>query len=292
MSPEVVPVSVVVPTLGRAELLERCLASVAACSPAADEILVVDQSGRPEIAELVDARGGVRARLVACSGVGVSRSRNVGLAAARNDVVLVTDDDCTVESDWVETAWRLMPADGRTILTGRVLPVGDPRFVPSTIDLPTRRDYTGKRRGGLLFGNNMVLPRSSVLSDDGGFDERFGPREAAEDNEFCYRWLTAGRSLVYEPALVVFHHDWRTPEQLEELYVRYARGEGFFYAKHLRRGDVRMLRFIARDVLWSIRGLLSAVVKRRKRWTDFRRAIPRGMPYGFRDGWRTFGAAR
>jgi glycosyltransferase involved in cell wall biosynthesis len=289
MTSDVVPVSVVIPTIGRAELLARCLESVAACRPPADEIIVVDQSGKAEVADVVARFGHARARLVTCPGRGVSKSRNAGLAAARNDLVLVTDDDCTVEPDWAVTAHRLIPEDGNTIVTGRVLPVGDPSSVPSTIASRTRRDYTGEQRGGLLFGNNMVLPRFAVLAADGGFDERFGPQEAAEDNEFCYRWLKAGKSLVYEPSLVVHHHDWRTPGQLQELYVRYARGEGFFYAKHLRRGDLRMLRFIARDVYWSLRGLAAAFVKRRRRWTDFRRAILTGMPRGFRDGWREFG---
>jgi GT2 family glycosyltransferase len=122
----------------------------------------------------------------------------------------------------------------------------------------------------------------------GGFDERFGPAEAAEDNEFCYRWLRAGGELVFEPALVVWHHDWRSPEQLEELYVRYARGQGFLYAKHLRAGDLHMLRWIARDLYWAGRGALSGLLKRRERWTDPRRGIRRGLPGGFLAGWRTY----
>jgi glycosyltransferase involved in cell wall biosynthesis len=285
----VLPVSVVIPTAGRARPLERVLASIAACRPAPAEVLVVDQSGDAAVDEVVRRYAPARARLVPCNGRGVSSGRNVGLRQASHELVLVTDDDCTVEPDWVGKAWRLAAGDTDTIITGRVLPVGDARAVPSTIDDPERRDYTGERRGGLLFPNNMALNRSAVLALDGGFDERFGPEEAAEDNEFCYRWLKAGKRLVYEPSLVVHHHDWRTPAELESLYRRYARGEGFFYAKHLRSGDLRMLRFIARDLVWSVRGLLAAVLKRRERWTDFRRATLAGLPGGFRDGWRTYG---
>jgi glycosyltransferase involved in cell wall biosynthesis len=36
------PVTVVVPTIGCPELLEACLASLAACEPRADEVLVAD----------------------------------------------------------------------------------------------------------------------------------------------------------------------------------------------------------------------------------------------------------
>ena len=286
---ETIACSVVVPTVGRPRQLEAALESIAVCRPRAAEILVVDQSGDPDVARLVDRFASAGAHVVRCRGRGVSKGRNEGIRSARHELVLVTDDDCTVEPYWVGRARQLMGEDPDRIVTGRVIPVGDARLVPSTIEHAERRDYTGELRGGLLFPNNMALARSAVLALDGGFDERFGPEEAAEDNEFCYRWLKAGKTLLYEPSLTVFHHDWRTPPELERLYLRYARGEGFFYAKHLRRGDLRMLRFIARDLWWSLRGLAAAALKKRERWTDPRRAILPQMPRGLRDGWRVFG---
>jgi GT2 family glycosyltransferase len=285
---EVASVSVVVPTLGRVELLRSCLESLARCRPRAAEILVVDQSGDPAVASLVAESG---AALVACEGRGVSLGRNVGLRRARHDIVLVTDDDCVVESGWIGAAWRLMRDDPEKIVTGRVLPVGAPSAVLDTMDEPVPRDFTGQVRGGLLFPNNMAVSRSLVLAA-GGFDERFGPEEAAEDNDFCYRWLRGGGRLLYSPELTVWHNDWRSPEELERLYVRYARGEGFLYAKHLRQGDLRMLRFIVRDLWWGLRSQASALVKRRARWTDPRRATLRWLPSGFVHGWRVFGADR
>ena len=283
-----VPVTVVIPTIGRADPLRRCLRSLATCVPRAEEVLVVDQGGDPEVAAVVAEHSGAGARLVPCTGRGVALGRNVGLRLARHETVCITDDDCTVSPDWIEVAHLLAERRPVEIVTGRVLPVGDPRRVPSTNDDPLPRDLSAMRVGGFLFPNNVVLPRDEVLAA-GGFDEHFGPEEAAEDNEFCYRWLKGGGRLSYEPSLVVHHHDWRTPEQLEALYVRYARGEGFFYAKHLRRGDLRMLRFLARDVVWAARGLLSAALNGRESWTDSRRGILRGLPGGFVHGWRVYG---
>lgn len=285
------PVSVVIPTIGRVALLRACLSTIAACRPRADETLVVDQSHDPEVAALVDEFAEAGVRLVPCHGRGVAKGRNDGLHAAANEIVLITDDDCTVAEDWIATAWRLMGPEPRKIVTGRVLPVGDPMAVPSTIDDPEPHEFTGPPRTGALFPNNVALPCSMALAL-GGFDEHFSPTEFAEDNEFCYRWLKAGHRLLYEPALTVWHHDWRTPEQLERLYVTYARGEGFLYAKHLRRGDLRILRFIARDLVWALRANVSAVVKRRPRWTDPRRATLRGLPAGFLLGWRVYGRER
>lgn len=287
---ERLPVTVIVPTIGRSSVLRECLESIAACRPGPAEILVVDQSHDPAVAELVDGLASARARLVPSHGRGVARGRNDGLKAAVHDVVLATDDDCTVAPDWVATGARLAEEHPGALVTGRVRPVGDARAVPSTIEDPSPRDLTGDRWGGFLFSNNMVVPRDAVLAI-GGFDERFGPEEVAEDNELCYRWVRSGRHLFYEPALVVDHHDWRPPDELERLYVRYARGEGFFYAKHLRQGDPRMLLFLARDLTAAGRSLASATFKGREAWTDSRRGILRGLPRGLLDGWRTFGDA-
>jgi GT2 family glycosyltransferase len=279
-----VPVSVAIPTIGRTDPLRRCLESLAACAPRAAEILVVDQSQDPAVAQLVMEFAPAHARLVPCDGVGPSKARNVGLHAAQNAIVALTDDDCIVSTDWVGTAWQLMERDSERIVTGRVLPAGDPRAVPSTREDTTPRDFTGTLEMGVLFSNNMVVDRSLTLAA-GGFDERF---QTAEDNDLCYRWLKAGRRLQFEPSLVVWHLDWRTHDELVRLYVRYMEGEGLLYAKHLLHGDLRMLRLIGRDVGWWLRAVAAAVVKGTPRWADPRRAILRGLPVGLWRGWREF----
>jgi GT2 family glycosyltransferase len=287
MAAEVLPVSVAIPTIGRLGPLRQCLQSLAGCRPRADEVLVVDQSHDPAVAELVAEFASARARLVRCVGKGPASGRNTGLREAQHDIIAMTDDDCTVAADWVAIAWQMMQSDPEKVVTGRVLPVGDPRAVPSTKEDTTPQDFTGDVRMDALYSGNMVLNRALALAE-GGFDERFGPDEVAEDNDFCYRWLKAGRRLYFEPALVVWHHDSKSPSELDRQYVRYMRGQGFLYAKHLREGDLRMLGNIGRDLLWSARGLAAGVVKRTPRWTDPRRAILRGLPAGLLRGWRVY----
>lgn len=286
MTADVLPVSVVVPTLGRASL-RACVESLVACTPRAAEILLVTQGDGGAVDTLANEFTEMGVRVVPCPGRGVARGRNLGLSVAAHELVLITDDDCTVVPDWVGTAASLAAAHRGAIVTGRVLPVGDPDVVPSFKDDPEPHDFTGEVHGGALFPNNMVCERSAVLAA-GGFDERFSPDEAAEDNDFCYRWLRAGGSLRYEPSLVVRHHDWRSADELRRLYVRYARGQGFFYAKHLRRGDRTMLRWIGRDVYWAARGAVAARVRRRPGWIDPRRGIARGLPGGFVRGVRVY----
>jgi GT2 family glycosyltransferase len=283
---ESLPVSVLIPTIGRLERLRACLESIARCDERAAEVVVVDQSGGGEVAALVGEFASLSARVVPCSGRGISVGMNLGLRRAAHDVVLVTHDDCTVAPSWVGAAARLMSSDPAMIVTGRVLPAGDnPLAVPSTIDSPSPYDFTGGLHSGALYPNNMALNRSAVLAC-GGFDERF--KTAAEDNDFSYRWLRAGRRLRYEPELVVWHHDWRSQEELESLYVDYWRWQGVFYAKHLRRGDMAILRFLARDFYFGMRAFAARVVRGRPRWSDWRRGIFRGLPRGLVEGWRLF----
>lgn len=273
--PEIVPVSVVVPTIGRPRQLQACLGSLAQCSPRAAEILIVDQSVTDEIEHVAQGFQSVGARTVRSSPRGVAVARNQGLRAAIHETVLMTDDDCTVSPDWIGTGWRLLEGDPRLIVSGRVLGVGDEQTVPSTISDTVRRDYTGTIHCGVLFTNNVALNREAVLAI-GAFDDAF---ETAEDNDLCYRWLTSGGRLVYEPALLVWHHHWRSPAELKRLYVSYWRGQGALYAKHLRAGDRRMLRLAARDVYWRLRAPLGGAGGLRVAAIEAR-GIVLGLPVG------------
>jgi len=252
-----VPVSVVIPTVGRPELVAQALDSLGRCDPRAAEVLVVDQSVDGSVAEVVQRFSHVGARLVSLEPPNLSRARNLGLAEAAEDFVLFIDDDCTVHESWAETGWRLLDADPDRIVTGRVL--GTSANVPSVREDDERHDYTGELRCEVLYPNNMAARRTALL-EFGGFDERF--QGAGEDLDLCYRWLRAGRSLWFEPELVVWHHDWRSPPELSRLYERYWREQARFYGKHLRRGDVRVVRFVVRDAAYGLLYLVRAAGRR------------------------------
>ncbi|QEC48498.1 glycosyltransferase [Baekduia soli] len=260
------PVSVLIPTIGRIPLLERCLESVLACDPPPDEIVVVDQSGAADVVDLLRRLGVTRLRRVACDGRGTAAAMNVGLGAVRHDTMLVTHDDCTVDRAWVGVGARLAAAAPGALITGRVLAPRDAEYVPSTKDDPVAREHTGEVTTGLLYPANMVASRVALV-ELGGFDERPGLL-VAEDNDLCYRWLIAGRRLRYEPELVVWHHDWRTPDQLVRTHVAYARGQGAFYAKHLCAGDRQVLDMLRWDLRQGLRAMVRGRLSRTPRWQD------------------------
>jgi GT2 family glycosyltransferase len=256
---EVVDVSVLIPTIGRARLLEECLRSLESCRPRAREIVIVDQSRADEVAAVVSAFGHIGARTVPMDERGVARARNRGLEEVRHEVMALTDDDCVVDPSWIGVAWELAQGNPGAILTGRVLPGSGEGHVPSTRTDEEPRDFTGEPHAGAIYTNNSVVPRSEAVAL-GGFDERF---PNASDNDFGYRWLVTGRPMRFDPRLVVWHRDWRTPAQVRRLYWKYGRWQGAFYAKHLLKGDRRVLRFLRWDLEFLARTLWLRVVRRR-----------------------------
>ena len=277
-----VDVSVVVPTIGRARLLRQLLATLVACDPAPAEILVVDQSRDGVCQAVVFEYEAFGASFVSCDGSGAARARNVGFQRASHEIVLCTDDDCTVAPDWVGRAVACMISRPEGMVTGRVLPAGDAQRVPSTQQQAEPHEYQGEGAFDVLYSGNMAASRSRVLTL-GGFDERLSP---ADDNDLCYRWLRAGQQLRYESSMVVWHHDWRTTYALDRLAVDYARGQGAFYGKHVRRGDMRMLAFAARDLSAGLRGTVASWARGRPDGFDWRRGVLRGLPAGFVRGLR------
>jgi GT2 family glycosyltransferase len=259
--------SVVVPTVGRVGLLTACLQSILRCDPPPDEVVVVDQSGGGEVRRCVSALAATNVRVVTCPGRGIARATNLGFASARHDMVLVTHDDCSVAPDWVSVARRLLRRHRGSILTGRVLPPDRSGYVPSTITSEEAHDYTGSITSGVLYPANMATDRKVFLAF-GGFDERHGLALAAEDNDLCFRWLCAARSLRYEPDLVVWHNDWRAQAELIRTHVTYAHGQGAFYAKHLRAGDRRILPLLLWDLGHGIRSVAGGALLGRPRWKD------------------------
>jgi len=279
----VAAVSVVLPTIGRPDLVRACLDSLARCQPRADEILVIDSSDDELVAGIVADFATAGARRIEFPTRGIGGAFNLGLREAEHEIVLLTNDDCTVEPVWVERGLRHASRDANTIVTGRVRPRGDPSVVPSTIDDPAEREYSGGA-DFVLYTQSMAL-HSSVLLEFGGFDERIQP--AAEDNDLSYRWLRAGRRILYEPDFVVWHHDWRSREQLARLYINYGVGQGMVYGKHLRRGDLFVVRYLAGALVAGTRGVVARVVRRHpETYVDPRLGFLRGLPVGLVRGWR------
>jgi GT2 family glycosyltransferase len=252
-------VTLVIPTLGR-PILAECLGAVLAGTAWPGAIVVVDQGRSDEIARwLEDLRGlGIDARHERCDGRGRALGLNVGLRLARTPFVVITDDDCTPGADWVEGYARHLRAEPGTVFTGRVAAGGEGRVLHTVTD---DRPAVARRPGwnfDRLSGGNCGMS-VEVLRKVGLFDPDPCMRYA-EDGEWAYRALKAGAPIAYAPELVVEHLGWRELDERLDQYRGYARSQGAFYGKHLRRGDafitLRVAVHLARALRRWLRGTL------------------------------------
>ena len=240
-------ITVVIPTVGRA-LLEGCLDSIAAGTVWPGEIVVVDQSRTDLIVPWVERLqlAGLSVTHLRSDESGIAAATNRGLERVPTPYVATTHDDCRVRADWLETISDRVRLIGDAIVTGRVEPEGDGvvlTIVTSAEPMTYTRPMIDR---DVLFPPNMALP-IRLLDRIGYLDEHPSLRLAGEDNEWAYRALRSGIPIVYDPDAMVSHVAWQGRDELKEVYQRYARGQGAFYGKYVRRGDPFIVTRAIRD---------------------------------------------
>ncbi len=224
-------VSVVVPTGGRMDLLDRCLDALSrqTLGPGRYEIIIVDDEPNHHTLHLV---AGWRARLqqrgprlvyVSNAGPhGPAASRNRGWHVAQAPIVAFTDDDTVPTPGWLANA--LTAFDERVdALCGRVeMPL------PAT---PTEHQREARQREEAEFAANNCFCRKRILEQLGGFDERF-TAPWREDADLFFRLIDAGANIVRAPQALVVHPVPPAPWGASLLQVRKFAFDALLYKKH------------------------------------------------------------
>lgn len=125
--------SAVIPTRDRPDDLRKCIQSLLEQSRPPDDIIVVDD-GKLDwqpLADMAQAAGVGFVYIPKEGPPGQSRSRNIGVAYSRSDIIFFFDDDVVLESEYMEAILRLYEADGQRHIggIGGVI-VNDPRIGP------------------------------------------------------------------------------------------------------------------------------------------------------------------
>lgn len=230
-------VTLVIPTLGR-PIIAKCLGAILAGSAWPKAIVVVDQGGSGRIARQLEdlCALGVEARYQRSGGRGRALGLNEGLRLVTTPFVVITDDDCVPDGQWIEHFAAHFANEPGAVFTGQVAAAGEERVISIVSD---QRRATSRKPGfsfDRLSGGNCGMGLK-VLQRIGLFDE--DPcMSFAEDGEWAYRVLKAGIPVVYSPDLIVAHVGWRSSDERLSQYRRYARSHGAFFGKHLRHGDL------------------------------------------------------
>ena len=301
-------ISVVICTRDREETISQALESVANCDYPAFDIHIMDQSTRPATRERVEALAARFRSKVAIiyhhlDKAGLSRASNAGARASDGALIAYTDDDVIVPTDWLTTIARAFAADPQAgLLYGQVLVpeelkprVKDGVIVPSlTWEKPERLIRGGKFKIWGM-GANMAITRV-MFEDVGGFDEALGgggPLRSSQDFDFAYRTFLRGYAILLEPTVMVDHFGTRTADQWPDTMVNYGIGDGAFYSKHIRCGDMRALWLLlktygisrARELRHSLR---TGKYERGQYSINLVVGVQKAMPFGVDKRFRLF----
>ena len=213
------PISIVIPSHHRADLLRHCLASVQTHSPFGTQVIVVDDGSRDEvIGQTASEFTGVEV-IRHPRPLGFCRAANAGIAASRAPIIEMLNDDTKVTADWADAALKRFrdPAVGAVaplVLQG---PRGDAvPVIDSAGDEYDLGGFARKRGHGLplchtylescdVFGASAssAFYRADVLRVVGRFPVEFGAY--FEDVDLAWRIGRAGYRTIYEPASRVWH---------------------------------------------------------------------------------------
>ncbi len=211
--------SVVIPTLGRA-ILVQTLESLARCTDMAQlEIIVAGNIPDPAVAAAVASLQAAHPQIqhlpISFAKGDSSEKKNAGWRAARAGLVAFLDDDVIVQPDWPQ---RML----EPFREARVGLVSGPSLVPEALPRMARlagltlaskaAGYVAARytaghpdnfdaKWSNLIGCNMAF-RKDVLAALGGFDVAFWP---GEEMLAAFRATQAGHTLVFVPRAALQH---------------------------------------------------------------------------------------
>ena len=102
-------ITIIIPALNEEKYIPQTLASIRNLDRQPDEIIVVDANSTDKTAQLAKAAG---ARIITVDRRSIGYSRQKGLEAATGDIVVYTDADTILPTDWLSTILTLMEKRG------------------------------------------------------------------------------------------------------------------------------------------------------------------------------------
>jgi GT2 family glycosyltransferase len=237
MSERHVALSVVIATAGRTDLLCEQLAALAQqASPVAWEVVVADNlGGGGSVAAVARFRTDLDVRVVDASGRrGAAHARNVGVRAARGELVAFLDDDDVVADGWLAAIVAALAE--HDVVAARV----DSDFLNEDWIVAVRGRPQNERLWAwyrspsmtIAFGGTIALSRAAHDAV-GGFDETLPTHE---DADYVIRLRNAGYDVHFEREAVVYVRHRQSLGSIFRQSLFYGEALPAFYRKHVPLG--------------------------------------------------------
>lgn len=252
--------TVIIPTRNRQDGLIKSVESVLNTTYKDFEIVVVDQNPSDDTLfklENLSKKKEEKHKIhyFRSSKVGVAAGRNEGIKASKSEYVVITDDDCIAERDWLlhyERGFNDHPDVG--IIMGSVkrgehdISQGTiPGFQPHDVKKINTLNDLELRNLGLGMGANCAI-RRSVFNTIGLFDEIC---IGADDWEFFIRAVLCNIPIMIYPDAVVYHMGFRSWNNIIKLSNKYMFDYTKVLIKYIRLGFLRFILILAYQLMFA-----------------------------------------
>jgi GT2 family glycosyltransferase len=163
-----------------------------------------------------------------------SAARNLGATESSGDLILFTDSDCVVDSNWTSSALTAASDDKHVVGGGIRFPEENAWDLGDNIAVFHSLHVSSKSRvvTGYVGSNNLAVDRT-VFESVNGFDP---DQWVGEDWDFLNRVRAKGITVHFDPSFAVLH---RSGRDSKEKVVAHARSYGDGYVKMIRAGKIQ-----------------------------------------------------
>jgi len=259
LEPTPLPLSAVICSRDRPELLRRALASLMRQHPPASEVMVIDNAPSDARTFELVTREFPQVRYVREEVPGLDFARNRALAESACPIVAFLDDDAVADAGWCGSfaaAFHTQPELGAC--TGRIEPLetqteaqmlfeenGGFSRGSAPIQLPDdmRKPLHGRRAPAIAWSVSIgcgasFAVRKEAVANIGGFDNALdlgAVLPGGGDLDILWRLLDAGYGLHYCPEALAWHEHRRDMASVERQLVGHQRALLAFLAKSFRQ---------------------------------------------------------
>lgn len=218
---EIPEISIAVCTYNRADVLPKCLDSLAKQSvdPSIFEVVIVDNNstdGTKKIADEFCAKF-PNFRYVFEKRQGHSQARNRAIAEAKGEYLAFIDDDAFADKDWVKSILECFAETDADVIGGPIRSFVDSGKIPAFYNAKAYDFNRGSARKRMMppkfdfgFPGGNSCYKRTLFTEIGSYSENFGlvngKLQMGEDSEVGYRLLKAGKIFYYEPGMKIEHH--------------------------------------------------------------------------------------
>ncbi|QQS43494.1 glycosyltransferase [Candidatus Roizmanbacteria bacterium] len=302
MKPEI---SIIIAVRNAEQFIKTCIDSLLAEKTENYEIIAVDDASDDDTGKILKTYE--RRKMITLytfqSKKGAAAARNYAVRKSSGTYLFFLDSDTEIQPGWGETVPQLYKTNSNAIMLCKLLRFHSNRFDSAgelltpfylLIDRAKAAINTGQfEKEAFVFSGKsaaMIIPKKQ-FERIGGFDEKM--EWLVEDTDLCFRNWLAGYTVLYQPAITVFHND-PTYEKTKKYYsmlqpkyrgcrntirsvIKNVEGKRLWYALPVQVGIwivlavIILLRFdlraggeLVQGILWNFMNITDTLRERKK----------------------------